>query len=672
MVRYTASSAAANLALDTTYFVDSFFSTGGSNYAMTIKNLPGASGTTIGSMTGGTGSQKFTKVGISVDKDIFHVKNHGFALNDMVRYTYPAGGRFTLSDAGDVKDYYFVTNVYDSHNFQLDSNLGIQATGGVITTNSLYKIHTFSTVGSSSFVVASGTGDVEVMVVAGGGAAANGNVSGSGGAGGIVWRQAFPVSAGSYAITVGNGGQSVSAAGSNSTFGVLTALGGGGAIGESGAAVNNPGGSGSGSAYSSGGSIDYNGNGNAGGAATQPGSASGGFGNPGGRGARQSNGHETGGAGGAGLPGADGWWGLNSGGRGGVGRPFNISGTNNTYYGGGGGGSTWDFGGGGYEFGAGGRGGGGRGGRQGPVNPNTNQAGTNGLGGGAGSNSAGVELKTGGSGIVIVRYPLSGSWSSGLGSSEGDPAWSAVQILAQNPSAANGNYWIRPRGSNSAPFQVYCDMANGGWMRVAIEAIGQSNGLKNLEADTGAANVLANTIGTSGIIGSRFLQTTNHYSQVRFQWDTTRLTSFTQGNFCQFTVDFEVFQNNFLTGTGQNAANGQTSHSNSNNRWVSNYSTNVGSMNYGASGATFGRIADGNGVGELGRHGFGSGIDTLWAIKARTDVSYGLGCNNGGWSHSTVGAFYPGGAYSGGFTGASSNGVAKNNVTANNLNIWIR
>jgi hypothetical protein len=215
-------------------------------------------------------------------------------------------------------------------------------------------------------------------------------------------------------------------------------------------------------------------------------------------------------------------------------------------------------------------------------------------------------------------------------------------------------------------------MTNGGWMRVATEAVGVSNTFKNLEAVTNEAAVRDNTAGAGGIIGSRFLQTTGHYSQVRIQWSTTRITSFTQGSFCQFNVDFELFQNNFLTGVGQNSVTGRTLHTNSNNRWVANYSTNVASMNYGASGATFGRVADSNGVDELGRHGFGASIDTLWAIKARSDTAYLLGCNNGGWAHTTTGAFYPGGAYSGGFTGPSNSGAAKNNITANNTIFWIR
>ena len=552
------------------------------------------------------------------------------------------------------------------------------STGGTITTSGDWRIHTFTGAGTYTFT-ASGAGDVEVLVVGGGGAAGAGNVAGAGGGGGIVYRGQTAVSAGAITVTVGAGGTSPGGAGGNSTFGTLTALGGGGGISEglvSGVPTSiNNGGSGSGAGYSPGGNDYTVSTSGTPGTASQPGSASGGFGFRGGRGARQTAGHETGGGGGAGTPGADGYFGLLRGGRGGTGRPFSTSGTDRVYYGGGGGGSTWT---GGFLIENGGRGGGGRGGYNGSSNPETSVAGTNNFGGGAGSNGNGT-AKVGGTGTVIVRYPtLLSYWTDGDGSSSLTSAYSAQSILTKNGSAADGVYWIRPKGYNGAAFQVYCAFNSGvGWMRVGYEAIGVGGGFVNLEAVSNESNLSTNAVSSSGLIGSRFSQSQGHYSTVRIQWDTTRLTTFTQGNFVQFDVDFEMFENNFLTDAGRNElSNTQTQPggSNWNNRWVTNYSTNNGSLNYGASGATFARVSNnGSGVGDSGYHGKSAAFDTVWGVKDRRDMKYSLGCNDGGWTSDYVMLAYPGGSYTGGgFTGVSTSGTAKNGITTNNVIFWIK
>lgn len=549
------------------------------------------------------------------------------------------------------------------------------STGGTITTDSTWRYHTFTGAGSYTFT-ASSAGDVEVLVVAGGGSGHNGNVAGSGGGGGVVFRGQYAVSAGVTSVTVGAGGATAGIAGGNSTFGTLTALGGGAGVQEGLTtgipATANNGGSGSGGGYSPG-ANDYTvGSSGTPGNATQPGSASGGFGYKGGRGARQNLDHNTGGGGGAGTPGADGYYQLLRGGRGGTGRPFNTSGTK-TYYAGGGGGATWISG---VLAENGGRGGGGRGGYNGSSATDSGVAGTPNTGGGGGAESNGSS-NPGGSGIVIVRYPLKPTyWSGGTGSSSTSPAFSAQAILAANPSATDGVYWIRPKGYNGSAFQVHCAFNSGNaWMRVAYEAIGVGGGLVNLEADSNEANLSTNALSSSGIIGSRFSQSAGHYSTIRLQWDTTRLTTFTQGTFMQFDVDFEVFENNFLTGTGQNELSTTTTQpgsSNWNNRWVANYSTNS-SLTYGTSGATFARLSNGNGIGDAGIHGAGTGIDTLWAVKDRRDMRYALGCNNGGWTSDYSMVTYPGGSYTGGgFTGVSASGVAKNGITSNNVMFWIK
>jgi hypothetical protein len=124
MVLYqTTGSAASGLANNTTYWLDTFFQQGSSsNYTFTLKTLPNS--TVITSISGGTGTQTFKKIGVSVDKDIFHVKNNGFAQYDMLKYEFPVDGRITVATADEVKNYYFVQLAYDAHNFTLNQTVG--------------------------------------------------------------------------------------------------------------------------------------------------------------------------------------------------------------------------------------------------------------------------------------------------------------------------------------------------------------------------------------------------------------------------------------------------------------------------------------------------------------------------------------------------------------------
>lgn len=88
---------------------------------------------------------------------------------------------------------------------------GIVATGGatedinIAGTN--YRVHTFTT--SSNFIVtAAGTLDWELVVAGGGGSGAvsGSNGAGAGGAGGLLQRRNQAITAGTYTITVGTGG----------------------------------------------------------------------------------------------------------------------------------------------------------------------------------------------------------------------------------------------------------------------------------------------------------------------------------------------------------------------------------------------------------------------------------------------------------------------------------
>jgi hypothetical protein len=285
----------------------------------------------------------------------------------------------------------------------------IAATGGTITCDGDFKVHTFT--GPGTFTVTSvgnplGSTTVDYMVVAGGGAGggigpADSYPGGGGGAGGFRESSgtasgcysasplgsgvsALPVSAQGYPIVVGSGGGSDSA-GNNSVFSTITSAGGGkGQRNGAGPGIN--GGSGGGSSYN-----QPNGSGN-----TPPTSPP--QGNNGGNNT-PTGGFDTGGGGGAtavgGAPGS-------TNGNGGAGATTSISGSSTAYAGGGGGGSHS------ADTTAGGSGvnGGGNGASYPTLNGSPGTANTGGGGGGAGRHS-GVATGnggTGGSGIVIIRY----------------------------------------------------------------------------------------------------------------------------------------------------------------------------------------------------------------------------------------------------------------------------
>jgi hypothetical protein len=255
-----------------------------------------------------------------------------------------------------------------------------QATGGTVSQSGNYTYHTFTS--SGTFTVTSGARTIEYLIVAGGGSsqASQGQDAGGGGggAGGYVTGSVTAVG-GSYTVTVGAGG-SPGSNGADSVFNATTAVGGG-----RGGAYNNvtssSGGSGGGAAYSVGASAGTSGQGNAGGSAGQ---GSPGYGGGGGGGANAVGGN---------CPGTD------TPGDGGAGKQW----SNGSYYAGGGGGATRSA-----QYtstapGSGGVGGGGQG--SGAVNGYTGSNGTANTGGGAGGTSASTNAgRSGGSGIVIIRY----------------------------------------------------------------------------------------------------------------------------------------------------------------------------------------------------------------------------------------------------------------------------
>lgn len=262
---------------------------------------------------------------------------------------------------------------------------GVSATGGTVTTVDGYVYHTFTA--SGSFTV-SEPGSVEYLVVAGGGAGGNSLYSGGGGGGaGGLLSGAISVSAQTYAVTVGAGGAGATpngGSGNNSSIAAAVVSTGGGGGGGGNANAGASGGSGGGGAGSQSGA--------AGGSGTP------GQGNAGGSGIGSSsdpNPIAGGGGGGAAAVGANAAG--TSGGNGGNG----LSVWGSAYGGGGGGGKRLSG-----TAGTGGSGGGGAG-NAGGGNGTAGTANTGGGGGGAGGSDGVTRVgAAGGSGIVIIRYPV--------------------------------------------------------------------------------------------------------------------------------------------------------------------------------------------------------------------------------------------------------------------------
>jgi hypothetical protein len=344
-----------------------------------------------------------------------------------------------------------------------------ESVGGTITTDGLYTIHTFTTVGTSSFV-ASRAGTVEVLVVAGGGG--GGSFGGGGGAGGVVYNSSFVVTAGSKVVTVGDGGagdvntSGTGSSGNNSVFDSLTAIGGGGGASRSSCSPCNgtsggSGGSGGGASPSDNASVK-----GVGGDADYLSPRQGYDG-----GSEFSIGWGGSGGGGAGAVGVGGSG--NTGGAGGDGVSTyssllivanvgeDLGGAH--WIAGGGGGVTWSGGAG--TVGIGGKGGGGAGGKG--VN---GVAGTSNTGGGGGGSDypAAIGAK-GGSGVVIIRYLTSGFSSSiPIGSAGGAGAGGGVRgtyTATQGSDGSNAyNYTVLPSSPTKSPLggAKTKDLAGGG------------------------------------------------------------------------------------------------------------------------------------------------------------------------------------------------------------------
>lgn len=123
MVFYSTDGAAATgLTNNTTYWVTA------TNPSTTIINVaaePG--GESITTVSGGTGTQTFAGISVSLDTDIIAVPGHDFLEADMVKYDYPEDGRFTTSETA--SNYYFIDRVYDSTHIRLTDVKGFVLDG---------------------------------------------------------------------------------------------------------------------------------------------------------------------------------------------------------------------------------------------------------------------------------------------------------------------------------------------------------------------------------------------------------------------------------------------------------------------------------------------------------------------------------------------------------------
>jgi hypothetical protein len=290
-------------------------------------------------------------------------------------------------------------------------------TGGTVTISGEYIIHSFTTLGPSSFIPAF-SGNVEVLLVGGGGGGGR-SLGGGGGGGGVIYMPSVSVTSGtSYPVVVGDGGPSGSNGEASSVFDANAAGGGTSGIHDNG--IGTAGGSGGGApsnnsilnqgGASSGNSLGPNSGfiyGNRGGNMTTT------------RTILNSGPSRAAGGGGAGGQVVDtdsniiGDTGQIGAGSGGVGITNSILGTMYYWGGGGGGGASSEQLGGWGGLGGGGGGGGASGGGFGgglAFTSGANGSSTNGGNGGANTGGGGGGGNynhlggTGGSGIVVIRY----------------------------------------------------------------------------------------------------------------------------------------------------------------------------------------------------------------------------------------------------------------------------
>lgn len=283
-----------------------------------------------------------------------------------------------------------------------NTSIPLASGGDVIATDGTYWYHAFKS--SGSFVPIKNL-TADVLAVAGGGGGGLSGIppysgAGGGGAGGVLAfsSQSLTTST-NYTCLVGGGGNAGSN-GSNSQFSSLTASvgGGNGGTGYNTTTSGGNGGSGGGGGGNvgspGGGGSATSGQGNAGASGTNSASEPTGGGGGGAGSAGSTGNASVGGAGGAGLNSVTNWGALSA-----VLTATTLG--SSGYLAGGGGGAGWN-----QPISTSGAGGTGGGGAGSPSNNASGFAGLANTGGGGGGNSIASPTGNGGSGLVIVRYPV--------------------------------------------------------------------------------------------------------------------------------------------------------------------------------------------------------------------------------------------------------------------------
>lgn len=287
-----------------------------------------------------------------------------------------------------------VNNVQSNHQISATfKNSPVTETTVVLGTDTIV---TFSSPGSTAWIVPAGVSNVQYLVVGGGGEGGDGGTysgngftfpGGGGGAGGVLTGTSSVTQGSAVPVTVGAGGSTIASStpanGGNSVFGTVTALGGGAGGSFTNLRQAQTGGSGGGG-VPVGGTSQYGGTGTSG------------QGYDGTPGYYELAGRPAGGGGGAGHSGYS--CSAGASGKGGDGISSSISGTPKIYGGGGGGGLAGP----GANAGVGGPGCGGDGSGEYVAAKPAKCQGTGAGGGGAGAGS--VTHGAGGSGVVIIRY----------------------------------------------------------------------------------------------------------------------------------------------------------------------------------------------------------------------------------------------------------------------------
>jgi len=201
MLKYDSTGdAATGLVKGNTYFVANFQDTGSDTYTIALKEFP--TDANLISVSGGTGTQTFERIGISTDKNIVHIKNSFFNEKDMLEYEYPTSGAF---EADAEQNFYFVATAYDEHNYSLNpvTESFISAVGGDVTetiqdsSGRNYTVHRFTTEGNYTFTITdAGTFDQDIKYVVTNGSFYSDTENGT-----------IPASVGSFSVNVNSGGR---------------------------------------------------------------------------------------------------------------------------------------------------------------------------------------------------------------------------------------------------------------------------------------------------------------------------------------------------------------------------------------------------------------------------------------------------------------------------------